>query len=272
MHDRVLSMIRAEVNKLVDACIPGSVVTEEEQLERLLTLLETWVHVPEDILPENVHAIRREELRKKLIDLVIDHYEQQGEKLDELAEQNPGLNVPTIRDIERSFTLQVVDRLWMDHIDALDVMRASIHFRSVGQRDPLVEFRNEAFRMFEDLKSAIQHYIVDELLKIVRGEISLRVQQPEPKRKMPRKLRTNVDDLARASGQAKSDGDERTKAVTARRNAPSGPRGNGRTNGRTNERSSAPNQTTRPIMPGRIGRNDPCPCGSGKKYKKCHGA
>ncbi|MFL5591057.1 MAG: preprotein translocase subunit SecA [Ktedonobacteraceae bacterium] len=272
MHERVLGMMRAEVNRLVDACIPGSMVTEEEQLERLLTLVETWVQVPEDVLPENIHAVRREELRNKLIDLVIDHYEEQGEKLDELAEQNPGLNVPTIRDIERSFTLQIVDRLWMDHIDALDVMRASIHFRSVGQRDPLVEFKNEAFRMFEELKLAIQRYIVDELLKLVHGEISLRVQQPEPKRKMPRKVRTNVDDLARASGQAKSDGDERPKAVTGRRNASSGPRNNGRTNGRSEGRSPAANQTTRPTMPGRIGRNDPCPCGSGKKYKKCHGA
>ncbi|TMB87319.1 MAG: preprotein translocase subunit SecA, partial [Chloroflexi bacterium] len=117
MHERVLGMMRAEVNRLVDACIPGSMVTEEEQLERLLTLVETWVQVPEDVLPENIHAVRREEMRNKLIDLVIDHYEEQGEKLDELAEQNPGLNVPTIRDIERSFTLQIVDRLWMDHID-----------------------------------------------------------------------------------------------------------------------------------------------------------
>src|SRR6266702_965229 len=272
MHERVLGMMRAEMNRLVDTCIPGSMVTEEEQLERLLTLVETWVQVPEDVLPENIHAVRREELRNKLIDLVIDHYEEQGEKLDELAEQNPGLNVPTIRDIERSFTLQIVDRLWMDHIDALDVMRASIHFRSVGQRDPLVEFKNEAFRMFEELKLAIQRYIVDELLKLVRGEISLRVQQPEPKRKMPRKVRTNVDELARASGQAKSDSDERPKAVTGRRNASSGPRSDGRTNGRSNARSPAANQTTRPTMPGRIGRNDPCPCGSGKKYKKCHGA
>jgi preprotein translocase subunit SecA len=156
----------------------------------------------------------------------------------------------------------------MDHIDALDVMRASIHFRSVGQRDPLVEFKNEAFRMFEELKLAIQRYIVDELLKFARGEISLRVQQPEPKRKMSRKVRTNVDDLARASGQAKSEGGEGAKVVTGRRNASSGSRSNGRTNGR----SLAANQTTRPTMPGRIGRNDPCPCGSGKKYKKCHGA
>src|SRR5947207_4388082 len=268
MHERVLGMIQAEVNRIVDACIPGSMVTEEEQLERLLTLVETWVQVPEDVLPENMHAVRREELRNKLIDLVIDHYEEQGEKLDELAEQNPGLNVPTIRDIERSFTLQIVDRLWMDHIDALDVMRASIHFRSVGQRDPLVEFKNEAFRMFEELKLAIQRYIVDELLKFLRGDITIRVKQPAPQRKAPRKLRTNADDLARTIGQAKSDADDRPVAGTSRRNGTSaGQRGQ---NG--HGRAPVVAQAARASTSGRIGRNDPCPCGSGKKYKKCHGA
>src|ERR1700730_12505272 len=98
LHERVLSMLRSEVNRLVDSCIPGNMITEEDQLERLLTLLENWVHVPEDVLPENLHAIRREELRAKLVDLVVNHYEVQGEKLDELAAENPGLHVPTIRD------------------------------------------------------------------------------------------------------------------------------------------------------------------------------
>ena len=268
MHERVLDMIRAEVNKLVDACIPGNMVTEEEQLEKLLTLMEAWVHVPEDVLPENIHAIRREDLRRKLLDLTIEHYEERGEKLDELAEQNPGLGIPTIRDVERSYTLQIVDRLWMDHIDALDVMRASIHFRSIGQRDPLVEFKNEAFRMFEELKAAIQYHIVNELLKFLRGDITIRVQQPAPQRKAPRKLRTNADDLARTIGQAKSDADDRPVAGTSRRNgAAAGQRGQ---NG--HGRAPVGAQTARASAPMRIGRNDPCPCGSGKKYKKCHGA
>jgi preprotein translocase subunit SecA len=268
MHERVLDMIRAEVNKLVDACIPGNVVTEEEQLEKLLTLMEAWVHVPEDVLPENIHAIRREDLRRKLLDLTIDHYEDRGEKLDELAEQNPGLGIPTIRDVERSYTLQIVDRLWMDHIDALDVMRASIHFRSIGQRDPLVEFKNEAFRMFEELKAAIQYHIVNELLKFLHGDITIRVQQPAPQRKAPRKLRTNADDLARTIGQAKSDADDRPVAGASRRNgASAGQRGQ---NG--HGRAPVGAQAARASAPVRIGRNDPCPCGSGKKYKKCHGA
>ena len=161
--------------------------------------------------------------------------------------------------------MQVIDRLWMDHIDALDVIRASIHFRSIGQRDPLVEFKNEAFRMFEDLKLTIQHHIVDELLKLLHGDITIRVQQPEPQRKAPRKLRTNADDLAKVAGQSKTDGDdERVRKPQLRRNGSSPSRSNGH--------SSSVAQMSHAAAPTRIGRNDPCPCGSGKKYKRCHGA
>jgi preprotein translocase subunit SecA len=268
MHERILGMIHSEVTGLVNTHIPGNVVTEEEQLEGLFAVLDKWVQVPEEILPENIHAVRREELKNKLIQLIIDHYEERGRQLDELAAQNPGLGIPTIRDLERSFTLQVVDRLWMDHIDALDVMRASIHFRSIGQRDPLVEFKNEAYRMFENLKAAIQHYIVDELLKLLKGNISITVRRPEPKRKPPRSVRTNVDDIARASGQAKSDGSEdRTKGAATRKNGTgSGQRSSGQV------RTATAPQPTRTVANAKIGRNDPCPCGSGKKYKKCHGA
>lgn len=266
MHERVLHMLRAEVSKLVDTCIPTSVVTEEEQLERLFTVLEAWIHVPDEILPENIHTVRRDDLKKKLINLVIEHYEEQGRHLDKLKADNPDRGVPVLHDLERSFTLQVLDRLWMDHIDALDVMRASIHFRSYGQRDPLVEFKNEAFKMFEELKQLIQHYIVDELLKLVRNELKLVEQQPAPKRKAPRKLRTNLEDIAKASGQAKTDvTDEHTKSATKHTS-------NGRHNSRSTGRTTGPAHPPRTPAPGRIGRNDPCPCGSGKKYKKCHGA
>jgi preprotein translocase subunit SecA len=263
MHERVLNMMRDEVKKYVDMYIPGHMMTEEEQLEKLFAALETWIEIPDEVLPENIHAVRKDELTRKLTELVVHHYEERGEQLDKLSAENPGLGIPTIRDLERSYTLQIIDRLWMDHIDALDVMRASIHFRSIGQRDPLVEFKNEAFLMFDNLKMSIQHYIVDELLKLLRGNITITVNRPAPQRKAPRNLRTNVDDIARASGQAKSDGTE--KGTFARRQNTSN-RQNG--NGRAPTSASAP----RPVMTNKIGRNDPCPCGSGKKYKKCHGA
>ena len=263
LHERVLGMIRAEVQHIVDTYIPGIVLNEEEELVHVFNALETWVHIPDELLPENIHAVRKNDLVKKLTELVIDHYEERAKQLDMLIEENPGLGIPSIRDLERSYTLQVIDRLWMDHIDSVDVIRNSIHFRSVAQRDPLVEFKNEAFRMFESLKADIQHHIVDDLLKLLRGDITIRVQRPAPQRKVPRNLRTNVDDIARVSGQAKSEG----QAGTARRpvtGSGSGPRHNGqpRTNG------AAP----RPVQANKIGRNDPCWCGSGKKYKKCHGA
>ncbi len=263
MHERVLGMMRDEVKKIVDTHIPGHILTEEEQLEMLFAVLETWVQIPDEVLPENIHAVRKDELTKKLTELVVHHYEERGEQLDKLSAENPGLGIPTIRDLERSYTLQIIDRLWMDHIDALDIMRASIHFRSIGQRDPLVEFKNEAFHMFDNLKLSIQHYIVDELLKLLRGNFTITVNRPEPQRKAPRNLRTNIDDIAKASGQAKSDGID--KANVSRRQS-TGNRQNG--NGRTTHATSTP----RPIMANKIGRNDPCPCGSGKKYKKCHGA
>ncbi len=264
MHERVLGMMRDEVGRIVEMHIPGHIITEEEQLEKLFAVLETWVQIPGEVLPENIHAVRKDDLNRKLIELVIDHYEERGQQLDKLAAENPGLGIPTIRDLERSYTLQVIDRLWMDHIDSLDVMRASIHFRAIGQRDPLVEFKNEAFRMFENLKATIQHYIVDELLKLLRGNITITVNRPEPKRKAPRNLRTNVDDIARASGQAKSDGGADRGTASQRQGA--GNRQNG--HGRAAVATPAP----RAVTANKIGRNDPCPCGSGKKYKKCHGA
>jgi preprotein translocase subunit SecA len=267
VHDRIERMIREEVSRVVDSYIPGTMVTEEEQLEGLFNTLEVWVHIPEEFIPENIHAARRDQLKKDLIDLVLEHYEKRGEELKRQAIEQGADEINPLREFERSYLLQVLDRLWMDHIDSLDVMRAGISLRAVGQRDPLVEFKSEAFRMFEDLKQAIQHYTVDALLKLLRNDLTITLRRPEPPRKIPRNLRTNVDQIAQASGQAKSDGSEERarKTTQARRNA-SGGRGNGKAATAT----AAP--SNRPAIPAKIGRNDPCPCGSGKKYKKCHGA
>ncbi|HEV2660079.1 MAG TPA: SEC-C metal-binding domain-containing protein, partial [Ktedonobacteraceae bacterium] len=264
MHERILNMIRSEVGRIVDASIPGNVVSDEEELETLFKTLEVWFPIPEELIPENLHAVRRDQLRKDLINLAIEHYEQRGAELRKQANEQGVENFDAQREFERTYLLQVVDRLWMDHIDALDVMRQGIGFRSLAQRDPLVEFKNEAFRMFEELKLAIQHYTVDSLLKLLRNEVTITLQRPEPQRKMPRNVRTNSDDIARAVGQSKSDGAEQPKATQAARKNGAQRGGGGR--------SAAATATRAPSSLSKVGRNDPCPCGSGKKYKKCHGA
>ncbi len=267
MHERILGMMREEVARLVDACIPSNMVTEEEQLETLFKTLEVWVDIPEEIVPENLHAAHRDQLKQNLIDLVIEHYEKRGTSLKNQANEQ-GIDFDPQREFERSYLLQVVDRLWMDHIDVLDVMRQGIGFRSLAQRDPLVEFKNEAFRMFDELKVAIQHYTVDALLKLMRSDLTISVNPPAPQPKQLRNVRTNTDDIARASGQAKTDGNgERAKNTQGQGRKNSAQRNNA---GRSAATATATHTT--PIAIGKIGRNDPCPCGSGKKFKKCHGA
>src|SRR5205807_2905770 len=105
MHERVLDMIRGEVTNIINEHIPSNMVEEEEQLEKLFTILENWMVIPDEILPENMHAVRRSDLTKKLVEAFVEHYEERGKQLDQLSADNPGLGVPTIRDVERSYTL-----------------------------------------------------------------------------------------------------------------------------------------------------------------------
>jgi preprotein translocase subunit SecA len=276
MHERILSMIRNEVASIVNANIPGTMVTEEEQLESLFKILEVWVDIPEDVVPENIHAVRREAIKQQLVEVVVDYYERRGEDLKAQVSEQGAIGFDPIREFERSYLLQVVDRLWMDHIDALDVMRAGIGFRSIGQRDPLVEFKNEAFRMFDELKAAIQHYTVDALLRLLRSDVTVTLQRPEPVRKAPTNVQTNVDDLAKASGQSKVDEAEERRAKASAnqqsKNGSNGSRNSGKS--RPNTASTVSRVQTSGAAPAmaKVGRNDLCPCGSGKKYKKCHGA
>ncbi|WP_371865559.1 preprotein translocase subunit SecA [Dictyobacter alpinus] len=282
MHERIISMITNEVGRLVDGAFPGPVLTEEEQLENLFKTLEVWVEIPDELLPENMHAVRRDSMKRDLTELVLDHYEKRGEELRKQANEQGVENFDPIREFERSYLLQVVDRLWMDHIDSLDVMRAGIGFRSVGQRDPLVEFKNEAFRMFDELKLGIQHYTVDSLLKLLRNDVTITLQREEPQRKMPTNIHTNAEALAEASGQAKSDEQDVSKKAVkqaktrrdAGRAVASQPSGVPATPARTPRNTATGAATASAGANGlpKVGRNDLCPCGSGKKYKKCHGA
>ena len=263
MHERILHMIRNEVSKVVNSYIPAPMLSEEEELETLFKIWRRGCRSPKRWCQRISMPSHVTEIMRQMTDLVITHYEQRGEELKGQARALGMEGVDLQRDFERSYLLQTLDRLWMDHIDALDLMRAGISFRAIGQRDPLVEFKNEAYSMFDELKAAIQHYTVDALLKLLRDGITITFHRPEPQHKIPQNLSTNADELAKASGQAKSDGSsEQAKGQPGRKNS-------------TAQSSSSKQNTaaaSRPSGIGKAGRNDPCPCGSGKKYKKCHGA
>ena len=169
-------------------------------------------------------------------------------KIEYLKDFGAKIGVPDVElQVLSQVMLAVLDEKWKDHLYDLDQLRNAIQYRAYGQRDPLVEYKKEAFEMFEDLLRDIQATFAERYLKI-----QVSADGPPPPRPMPPPPTVlsapSSDDLF--AGPAT------------------------RTVGPTPPRISTPlGAVGAPALSGApVGRNDPCPCGSGKKYKKCHGA
>jgi len=147
-----------------------------------------------------------------------------------------------MRYLERMFMLQVVDGQWKDHLLSMDHLKEGIGLRGYGQKDPLIEYKREGFEMFEALEARIARDAVSFLMKV---QVAVEAQRS-----------ADATDLSQS---------------------PLVPPGDGR---RRRDQAAAPTRALRPsagpaLAPAakaKVGRNDPCPCGSGKKYKKCCGA
>jgi preprotein translocase subunit SecA len=156
----------------------------------------------------------------------------------------------TMRHLERMITLQVVDMRWKEHLYAMDSLKEGIGLRAYGQKDPLIEYKNEGYLLFQQLVERIKKEIV---------EILFRIQAAEEKgfkavfRSLPVELvHREFSGLSKA------------KFAQQRENiVPQSPSAEG-------DVSSSAGRIAKPDQP-KVGRNDPCPCGSGKKYKKCCG-
>jgi preprotein translocase subunit SecA len=176
-------------------------------------------------------------------------------KLEYLEDFGARINVPDVPlQVLSQVTLGVLDEKWKDHLYDLDQLRNAIHYRAYGQKDPLVEYKKEAFEMFEDLLRDIQATFADRFLKVQVNVDGPPPPPPPPVMPPPPPSEPSSDDLFRGGAAAHTPPVTRAPAVSA--TAPGG---------------GAFGQTALPATE-TIGRNDPCPCGSGKKYKKCHGA
>jgi preprotein translocase subunit SecA len=159
--------------------------------------------------------------------------------------------------VARDIMLQIVDAQWKDHLYSLDHLKEGIGLRGYGQRDPLVEYKKESFALFQDMKGRIDEESVRYLfwLRPVAGDEADRApRRPAARRATP--MTTNAPSSAGAGFFGS------TQDTAAGGAAPRPARTGG---------DDAPVVTVRRDEP-KVGRNDPCPCGSGKKYKKCHGA
>ncbi len=189
-----------------------------------------------------------DELTDSLWQLVVQKYEKK-EAL-----------VPTdiLRRVERDIMLQIVDAQWKDHLYSLDHLKEGIGLRGYGQRDPLVEYKKESFALFQSMKDRIEEEIVRYLWRLtpVLGDDpnAAPVRQPAPRRAPQMTMSAQQAPPPSPFGAIGG-------GATAVSDAPRPARTGG---------DDAVRQVKRDEP--KVGRNDPCPCGSGKKYKKCHGA
>jgi preprotein translocase subunit SecA len=173
-----------------------------------------------------------------------------------------------LRRVERDLMLQIVDAQWKDHLYSLDHLKEGIGLRGYGQRDPLVEYKKESFTLFQDMRRRIEEEIVRYLwwLKIESGDPEAApIRAPRPAPRKPTSLSYNDPSAARAPAFVGAGA-----AATATSGTAIGPSGRAPQPARVGG-DDAPIKTVRREEP-KIGRNDPCWCGSGKKFKKCHGA
>ena len=185
--------------------------------------------------------LEREALMEEFVEDALETYDEKEK------EYGPEL----MREIERYVMLQVVDSRWRSHLDSMDYLRDGIHLRAMAQKDPLVEYRGEGHKMFEELGGVIREEVV---LTLFHAQIELNEPPPEPEQgngnlQYQHETAAGSEAIAAAGGAAASVG-------TA-----FAPQAGGGTATATavNEHKD-------------VGRNDPCWCGSGKKFKKCHGA
>jgi preprotein translocase subunit SecA len=154
---------------------------------------------------------------------------------------------------EKRILLETLDQLWKDHLLSLDHLRQGINLRAYAQRDPLNEYKQEAFGLFEHMLNHLREAVISRIARLqIRMELTQEIMNIRPQARMQESRYDPT--LASAMGEEMQSQEMRPQAQTLRMHV------------RPEERDAA-----NPATWGKVGRNDPCPCGSGKKYKHCHG-
>jgi preprotein translocase subunit SecA len=209
LRESLQEMISRVIDSAVERYTAEGKYPEEWDLEGLIHYGEqAFLRTGAVSVDELQELGTREEIKDRLYEEAMEHWQAREEEL----------GTEMMRDLERFILLRVVDNKWMDHLDAMDQLRTGIGLRAYGQKDPLVEYKFEAYNMFQEMIEGIQEDVVRYLYKV---------------RVVPQEQEQRVKHVAENYG----DNAERT-----------------------------------PVRVGKkIGRNDPCPCGSGRKYKRCCG-
>jgi preprotein translocase subunit SecA len=213
--------------------------TEDWDLEGMEIALQRVAFIDFKIIRDNVHSYTAEDLKNALKDGLLTIYKI---KADRIGRER-------MSALERYFILQVIDEEWKDHLYQMDMLKEGIHLRAYGQKDPLIEYKREAFGLFEELIYRINELTLNWLI----GKLQIEPLQPKNRAELRRQPQ-NVTLVHEASTNMGFDGVPSQESDIQRAS-------------RERSGKKQPVRVEKTAKP-----NDPCPCGSGKKYKKCHGA
>jgi len=227
LKDEISNLIDEVVSKKIDQCIDPKEYPENWNLEGLFEDLKNSFLLDVKITKEDIPSLNYDELRERLVKGLKDLYEYK-EKL---------LGPDLMRRLERFAMLQTIDDKWKEHLYEMDQMKTGIGLRAYGQRDPLIEYKKESYRMFSEMIDSIDQEALSLIFK-------LQIAEREPaKAKPPKEIKAIHQSTVGMGMQAEPQSGE----------------------------EGEPGKQM-PVRVGKkVGRNDPCPCGSGKKYKKCCG-
>ena len=237
LRDTVVEYLGQTVDESLLAYCPPSRSRTEWEIEELYQEVNEYFQLEEDISEEDLRGKSSEQINSLLMKFVLDRYEGLEKQIDE---QEPGF----LREIERNLALRAINSRWMEHLANMDYLREGIHLRGYEQKDPLLIYQKEAFDEFMRMQAAIQDDIVRNLFRM---QVAPDVEEFAP----PPPMIIALPELPVAS-------ESEQRAVKAL--AP------------VSAAAPAPLKRDTQAPPSwKGGRNDPCWCGSGQKYKRCHG-
>jgi preprotein translocase subunit SecA len=236
MKNEVLEMIEDCIDNLIDLHIPEGSYPEDWNLERLCSWFKHSLNViitPEQLMNDRLNRINlTDDLKEMLSQAYTEKESRVGEEM--------------MRDIERRSLLEVIDTEWRDHLHEMDLLKDGIHLRAYANKDPLIEYKKESFDLFQSLIGRIQEGVTK---KVFTTYILSRAQMQS--------MLQNAN-MSHSELNAFLHAQEMMEQNSSQHPMPPEAMGD------------APKQKPVSTEP-KVGRNDPCPCGSGKKYKKCCG-
>lgn len=242
LSEIVEGMIENEITNVVNFHTAADLVSDWNIKEIAETMVTIWkdevISLEADLKKEVDKGVKGEERRKLLIDFLYLKAKTKYEKM-KADFDDAGLN---FAEVEKGILIRSIDQLWVDHLEMIDYLRRGIGLRGYGQRDPLVEYKKEAYRLYQELNSLIDKQVVYSIYKT--GD-ALAFAAAKEVGLFAKKTPDNLQFSGAQKEMQKQAGDRNTFDLVKEK---------------IKDESGKV-----------IGRNDPCPCGSGKKYKKCCG-